>query len=97
MAKLFRLTPRAKADLNGIWNYTNDVWGTAQADKYVTEIYDRFSWLADRPNIGKHRPDVCKGYHCFRQGSHLVFYLITDEHIDIIGIPHVEMDILNYF
>ena len=97
MAELFRLTPRAKEDLRGIWNYTFAEWSEAQADKYVTLIYERFSWLATRPQIGKHRADIQEGYYCFPQGSHLIFYLIRDNGIDIIGVPHKEMDILNYF
>ena len=97
MAGAYNLTPRAKEDLRGIWRYSFEIWGEAQADKYVTEIYTRFSWLAERPQIGKHRPDIEDGYHCFPQGSHLIFYLVRDGHIDIIGVPHKEMDVLNYF
>lgn len=97
MARQFNLTPRARDDLQGIWTYSFEVWGETQADRYVTEIYERFSWLAARPRTGKHRPDICEGYYCFPQGSHLVFYLIRGEAIDIIGVPHKEMDVLNYF
>ncbi len=95
MANPFNLTPRAKEDLRSIWNYTFDVWSEAQADRYVTQLYERFSWLAVRPRMGKHRPDIAEGYYCFLQGSHLVFYLIREGGIDIIGVPHKEMDILN--
>jgi toxin ParE1/3/4 len=97
VANLFNLTPRAKEDLQGIWSYTHEFWSEAQADKYVTSLYERFGWLAERPRTGKHRPDICEGYYCFPQGSHLVFYLIRDNEIDIIGVPHNEMDVLNYF
>ena len=97
MAKQFNLTPRARDDLRGIWDYSFDIWGETQADLYVTEIYERFSWLAAHPLVGKHRPDICDGYYCFPQGSHLVFYLIRGQEIDIIGVPHKEMDVLNYF
>lgn len=72
-------------------------WSEAQADRYITHIYERFSWLAERPRTGKHRLDICDGYYCFPQGSHLIFYLIRDGEIDIIGVPHKEMDVLNYF
>lgn len=97
MAGRFNLTPRAKEDLRGIWHYTRKVWSEAQADKYVAAIYSRIQWLAQQPQMGKHRPDIESGFYCFPQGSHLVFYLINDHSIDIIGVPHKEMDILNYF
>lgn len=97
MANKFNLTPRAKEDLRGIWNYTFEIWSEAQADKYVTALYERFDWLAYRSEIGKHRPDIQEGYYCFPQGAHLIFYLIRDGGIDVIGIPHKEMDIFNFF
>ena len=97
MAARFNLTPRAKEDLRGIWRYTAASWNVAQADKYITMLYERFGWLAQRPQVGKHRPDIATGYYCFPQGSHVVFYLINESMIDIIGIPHKEMDIVQYF
>lgn len=93
----FNVTLRAKEDLRAIWRYTRDAWGEAQADRYVTALYDRFGWLAAHPATGTHRPDIREGYHCFREGKHLVFYLRFLDHIDIIGVPHQRMDVLDYF
>ena len=45
----------------------------------------------------KHRPDSADGYYCFPQGSHLIFYLIGKDVIDIIGVPHKQMDVPSYF
>lgn len=97
MADRFRITPRAKADLHGIWRYTRKTWNEAQADKYVTALYGRFARLGDRPQAGRHRPDICEGYHCFPQGAHLISYLVREDGIDIIGIPHKELDIQHFF
>jgi len=97
VAKVFNLTPCAKEDLRSIWNYTFDVWSEAQADLYLTELYERFEWLSEQPRIGMHRPDICEGYYCFPQSSHLVFYLIHDGEIDIIGVPHKDMDTPGFF
>ena len=60
----FNITPRAKADLNNIWDYTLD-------------IHDN--------------------YYSFAQGQHVIFYLIRDNSIDIIGVPHRSMDIQSFF
>lgn len=97
MTRKVNITPRAKADLQDIWTYTLEIWGEAQADKYIGELFERFEWLAEQPQLGKHRPDVENGYHCFGQGRHLVFYLIRDTAIDIIGVPHESMDIDHVF
>jgi toxin ParE1/3/4 len=93
----FNLTPRAKEDLRSIWHYTVTTWNEAQADKYITTLYNRFQWLAENPKLGKHRPDIQHGYYCYREGSHLVFFTCHDEGIAIIGVPHQSMDYLRYF
>lgn len=57
----------------------------------------RFNWLAENPRLGKHRVDVTESYYSFPESRHVIFYLINEKHIDIIGIPHKEMDIISYF
>lgn len=91
------ITPRAKADLRNIWQYTQKAWGEAQADHYVKNIYKRFEWIAIHPRAGRHRPDIRHGYYCFGQGQHLIFYLIQKNAIDIIAVPHRSMDIAPFF
>ena len=93
----FRITPRAMDDLKNIGRYTLKIWGKKQRDIYLRNLDKRFAWLAENPRLGKHRLDVREGYYCFPQGAHLVFYIVHDRGIDIIGIPHQDMDILNYF
>ncbi len=97
MSANFRITPRAQEDLKSIGRYTLRKWGKKQRDLYLHDLDKRFQWLADQPQIGKERPDIKDGYYCFSQGSHLIFYIIHQDNIDIIGIPHKSMDILNYF
>lgn len=93
----FRITPRARDDLKNIGRYTLKIWGKQQRDIYLKNLDKRFAWLAKNPRLGKHRPDIQEGYYCFPQGSHLVVYILRDNGIDIIGVPHQDMDILNYF
>jgi len=40
---------------------------------------------------------VVEGYYSFAQGEHVVLSLVREKGIDIIGIPHKEMDIIAYF
>ena len=95
--QLFKITPRARDDLKNIGRYTEQYWGRARRNAYLKELEVRFAWLADNPRIGRHRSEIHDGYYSFPQGEHVVFYLIGDSRIDIIGIPHKEMDILSYF
>ena len=60
MAKSYNLTFRAEEDLSDIWKYTTEVWNEIQADRYIAGLYKRFSWLAEFPRLGKHRPQQHK-------------------------------------
>jgi toxin ParE1/3/4 len=93
----FRVTPRARDDLKKIGRYTERQWGKHQRSTYLKALEKRFSWLAENPKLGKHRSDVAEGYYSFPQGEHVIFYLISEKDIVIIGIPHKEMDIIAYF
>ncbi len=94
----FRITPRAKEDLKEIGRYTISQWGKKKRDSYLLDLDKRFSWLGNNIKIGKQRSDIKEGYYCYLEGSHLIFYILNElGGIDIIGVPHKAMDILNYF
>mgnify|MGYP002638412187 FL=1 len=96
MSTKYRIRSLAESDLESIWLYTVEQWGVDQADTYLKSIIKRFDWVADNPLLGKQRDDVKKGYYCFPEGMHLVFYKIINKQIEIIGIPHQSMDIVEY-
>lgn len=93
----FKLTPNAYLSLKKIGLYTQENWGREQRDKYLRDLDKRFLWLAQRPNLGRRRNDIAEGYFCFPQGSHLIFYILSDSGIEIIDIVHQDADIMNYF
>lgn len=97
MSATFRITPRAEQDLIKIGHYTTRQWGVTQRNNYLRDLDKRFQWLAEHPKLGKARPDIEEGYYCYLQGSHLIFYQLNPQGIDIIGLPHKSMDIENYF
>ena len=93
----YRVTPRAQKDLRNIGRYSQQQWGKAQRNTYLRNLEKRFEWLSNNPHLGKHRPDVQEGYYSFPQEKHVVFYIIDEDHINIIGVPHKDMDIVKYF
>ncbi|MGZ5884459.1 MAG: type II toxin-antitoxin system RelE/ParE family toxin [Burkholderiaceae bacterium] len=97
MTPSYRIRQQAESDLEQIWLYTFHEWGLEQADRYIRLMISRFSWLAENPQLGKRRDDIKSGYHSFPEGRHMIFYIITENGIDIIGIPHQRMDIIYYF
>jgi len=96
MTVQYHLRSLAQDDLESIWLYTVEHWGVEQADTYLDALINRFEWLAENANIGKQRDDVKKGYYCFPEGMHLIFYTLKNNQVDIIGIPHQRMDIVEY-
>lgn len=93
----YSLRALARADLEAIWLYTFREWGAEQADSYLQSLFSRFSWLAENPSFGRNRDDIKTGYLCFPEGRHLIFYIIKNNKVDIIGIPHQSMDIIDRF
>ncbi len=93
----YRITPRAKEDLLNIGRYTESRWGKDQRNRYLRQLEQRFAYLAKFPYQGKHRLDIDDTYYSYPEGEHLVFYLIHPKGVDIIGIPHKQMDIPHYF
>ena len=89
----FRLTPRAAVDLDTIAVYTIETWGLAQMEEYLLSLNTKFEWLAENPLAGRERNDVHPGYRSYPAGSHIIFYIVSDDSVDIIGIPHKSMDI----
>ena len=96
MSNNYSIRQLAEKDLEEIWFYTFTEWGQEQADSYIGSFLSRFAWLTENPRIGKHRDDVKNGYYCLPEGMHLVFYIIDENGIDIIGVPHQSMDIIDH-
>ena len=67
----FRVTPRAQDDLKNIGRYTERQWGKRQRNTYLKALEKRFGWLAENPQLGKHRTDVAEGYSAFHRASML--------------------------
>jgi toxin ParE1/3/4 len=86
------LSPKAKSDLDDIWNYTLTEWGINQAEKYVRELWASLQRLADNTSISVDISQVRKGYRKSRVGSHVVFFKLTENGINVVRILHRRMD-----
>jgi len=89
----FRLRPKARSDIDAIWDYTVKTWGVQQARSYITGLRDVCTDLAENPELGKHRDELYKGLRVYPSGKHVVCYLTGDKGIDIVRILHGNMDI----
>jgi toxin ParE1/3/4 len=82
----------AESDLIGIWQYSSEEWGEAQADKYLDELDSGIRALAGNPELGIRRDYVRDGYRVLFVGSHAVYYTVTSTTIHVIRILHGRMD-----
>ena len=88
-----RLRPRARADIDAIWDYTITTWGVQQARCYVNGLRDVCTKLADNPELGKCRDELYNGLRVYPSGKHLVFYLVMENGIDVVRILQGSMDV----
>ncbi len=88
----YTLREIAKEDLEEIGRYTQQTWGIDQRNKYLQQFSKRFSWLAENPLFGKERDEVKPGYMSYNEGSHVIFYIIGNDFIDILSILHESME-----
>ncbi len=81
------------AELRAIGKSTKARWGDRQASIYVAELRDRIKSLREYslrfPEIGSNRPGLRK----MTSGHHVVFYLVTEEQIEIVRILHELIDL----
>lgn len=93
----YRLTPRAVRDLREIAEYTANIWGLAQRERYLRDIISRLEWLAENPALGRVRKDIAPACRSFPVAHHLIFYRRKASFIEVIGIPHQDMDANSQF
>ena len=89
----FALRPRACRDLDGIWAYTVQTWGLAQAKTYLRALNRAFKTLAKNPELGRRQDEVYEGLRVYPSGKHLIFFFATEKGIDIVRVLHERMDI----
>ena len=94
-ALAYVISKKAVADLEEIWLYTVEKWSVAQADRYYNLIFDEINFICKNSNSGKSMEHVRKGYRASKVKSHLIFYRVSNNTIEMIRILHERMDIEN--
>lgn len=89
----FVISKKAIADLEEIWLYTGEKWSIQQADRYYNLIFEEINYIFRNSTTGKSMEHVRKGYRVSKVKSHLIFYRVINEQIEVIRILHERMDI----
>jgi toxin ParE1/3/4 len=82
-------------DLEDIWFYTLRTWSLRQADRYHSMIIKEIEFLAAHPKSGKDQHHIRSGYRSSKIKSHIIFYRILENELEVIRILHERMDIPN--
>lgn len=90
-------TPRARQDLVEIGAYTLRRWGRAQMERYLQELDQTISSLADKPQTAGQsraqiRPDLRSIAH---RRYHFIFYRVVDDRVEILRVLHQRRDWIN--
>jgi toxin ParE1/3/4 len=93
----FYLTEDARADLVNIALYTFEHWGGDQERDYIAALYTRFATIAEKPTRGKPSDDILPGLRRIRQGSHVVYFRMVGEEVEIARVLHKRMLPENHF
>ncbi len=64
-----RFSPRARIDLDGIWDHTEQEWGADQANAYLRSINQTLELLRLNPRLGRDVSDIRAGYFKFPTAS----------------------------
>ncbi len=91
----FVISKKAVSDLEDIWLYTVEKWSVEQADRYYNLIFDEINYICKNSTAGKQMEHVRKHYRASKVKSHLIFYRVLPDMIEIIRILHERMDIEN--
>ena len=88
----YRLSRKAEAELDGIYEYTIANFGLAQARDYLNGLHERFGHLAGHPLLGRDATWISPGLRRHEHRSHVVFSLPDDGGVTIVRVLHRSMD-----
>jgi toxin ParE1/3/4 len=73
--KRYAVSPEARADLDGIWDYIAERARIDTAEEFIWQFYETFSSLASSPAAGVVVPDFASGaVRKFPMGNYLIYY-----------------------
>ncbi len=89
----YHLRPLAIADLDGVWSYTLEAHGRAQATSYVQQIEDACAGFAAMFEAGRDVGFVLEGCRAWPAGQHVVYARMIDGTFVVERILHKRMDV----
>ena len=85
----------AEQDLEEIWLYSSQTWSQQQADAYHAGFVKAFETLSTGHKTGQ-SVAIRSDYRKYRVGSHVIFYRVIGDAIEVIRILHARMDAIRH-
>lgn len=87
----YSFSPRAKSDLDQIWNYYAQ-FDPDNASRFVRELIRVFEMLAKFPSSGRLREEIRADLRSFPKGNYVIFYYPTPAGVRIMRVLHGARD-----
>lgn len=92
--KALVFSPRAEADIDDIYDYTEQHWGFEKAEVYTFELRDACRSLAEGHRRGRKIGDeIRRDYFVLFCNAHLIIYRETLGRIIVVRILHQRMNV----
>lgn len=86
------VSPAAKDDLSSIYQFGLQHWGVTQASNYLEIIKALFWRLTEQPKMGIDREDLSQSMRSFAVETHVVFYRLRSDQVEIVRVLHGRQD-----
>ena len=87
----YRLSPKAREDMEAVWLYSLAKWGAEQTDHYTDDLTAAFELLACNPKSGTSSEHIRVGYRRHSVLRHVIYYPETAYGIEVIRVLHDRM------
>lgn len=92
----YRLTPKAKEDMEAVWLYSLSQWGMTQTSRYIDDLVDAFLLLTETPKAGSACDNIREGYRKYPIIRHTIYYRETAYGIEVVRVLHGQMLVTRY-
>ena len=92
MPRSYRFVAAADADVEDIYRYKLNIWDQVQADKYNDGIHAKCESVAERPSLGRKRPEFGREIQSIKYEAHSIYYRVTAGQIEILAVLHDAQD-----
>ena len=86
------ISPIARDDLEKIYQYGILNWGVSQASSYIDHLKTQLWSLTEHPKMGKERDELLSAMRSLAVESHIIFYRIKNQQINIVRVLHGRQD-----